>query len=431
VQHLIESKGEPYSVKSDLKGCQGGGKFYYVGTNNLLWNTYWNDANEKFHSAPLDWNEYADGNLSLSQDGDVVFFSYKNKLKYYQNGLFKTITLENNGDVLSDVVSSPDGLVVYYKSLVQNRLVCYSRTSIFSHIWTRREYDNPVVGDNFVHQYLFGVVSGILFRGTDNKIYYLNNDGTWFWAICIGAVPNVKSDIVANSDCSKIYYKSIDNKLYYYDSFSWNNTNANIFYANYYGVSQPLEINNIRKDICLSPQENNTQIYYIGEDNRPWVIYSDNGSWYVNPIDNNFIISDDLHVPLLSDNSTLAFKDPQNQIRTISWNPCEVLNPQCGSTVERQQHVRNVPQIDNLHFGIYPNPAQDRIFLKNTAPATLLNCEVIVYNYIGLPVITSIDKQSITPGELISIDISSFCSGTYYVSLSSDSIFKIIPFVKE
>lgn len=422
---------QSYSVLSSMKGCQGGGKYYYKGNDNYVWSTYWTSTNGgQFVSAKLPENLLAlSGNVSLSQNGDVVFFSRStlssSSLSYLQNGTIHNINSVINDAFLNYIVSSNNGLSIYYLNNT-GKIIKYSRSSLTSHIWTKQESSyyaalNSKIIISEINE------SVIFYKSSSNNITSLN-----FVTGVRTAITNtgdVASNIAISSDEKIIYYKDNQNRLRICTKPNpqiqpppiWSNS---IFYIR--GGSPPFYYNtaltNVKDGLCTALDNTSKQLYFHGTDNRPWYVYWDGQHYIANSFDwNQPNVKGDFQIIKLgtSNNETnIAYTDVYNKIRLIRWqSPCERLNLPCGNVtimsakIPLEKHLKENPMNFVDSTLIYPNPATNSINIENK------NSSIAGYIVLNLQGKKLEEVKFIGSVNAISISVAHLITGLYILEL--------------
>lgn len=439
-----------YNSYSDMNVLQGGGKYFYKGDYHLLWNTYWYDYGNggQFYSAPFDWNYPIDGYIDVASDNEIPFFRKSLQLHYYQNGAFHKIksssfpfgSLNNIGN---KIIANDNGLQVFYLGLDNNIYEC-KRNSLFSHTWVTKKITNT---NNISDEIIFDQNNNILyFRNTSNQLKMMIYIGSSWFSTTISSINDVHSSLHLSPFGERIYYKTSSNQLVYYQktgTFSWirNQFNAISPYSN----GNSVWINNVKGDICVA--ENPHQIYYIGLDNRIWVVYWDGAAWYNTPINWNVnYVKNDLRItnPTTS-HKRLCFVGDDNKIRYFQWDICENTNPPCGSheyfrkagghnvvtytngvenTYIKNNQSNHIDSSGSQEILIFPNPAENKIMFTGS------------YNDSDYYVVSIFDAKGvfISSSQLILnsyIDISNLPHGFYIAKIMGKDSSHTLKFIKK
>lgn len=403
-----------YNSLSDMNVVQGGGKFYYKGDFNLLWSTYWYNygSGAQFYAAPMNWTNTVDGNISVATANEIPFFRKGNQLQYYQNSTFNTINGVAN--VQSTILANPNGLQVIYLGTDNNIREC-KRTSLTTNTWTTtlrtstNNVSSEIIFDNNNYNILY-------FRNTANQLVKLVLNTSSSTATVISTISDVFSSLAISPNSNRIYYKTSANNLIYYELSGATWTRFAFNAVSPYSGSSSVAVDNVAKNICIA--ENPHQIYYIGTDNRVWVVYWD-GVWRSSAIDwkVNYAARDLRITNPTTSNKALCFVGADNKIRRFYWNTCEVLNPVCNNhQYFRQSHSNNNTEnsiANNSDIIISPNPASDYIKIDLTTDFIgITNIEI--YNINGQKV-----KQLKTDIAINSIPISELPNGLYVIKIEN------------
>lgn len=414
-----------YNSLSYMNVVQGGGKFYYKGDFNLLWSTYWYNygSGAQFYATPMNWINTIDGNISVATANEIPFFRKGNQLQYYQNSAFNTINGVAN--VQSTIIANPNGLQVIYLGTDNNIREC-KRTSLMTNIWTTtlRTSTNNVSSEIIFDNNNYNI---IYYRNTANQLVKLVLNTSSSSATVISTISDVFSSLAINPTSNRIYYKTSTNNLIYYalSGATWTRYAFNAV-SPYSGTSS-VPVDNVAKNICLG--ENPHQVYYIGTDNRVWVVYWD-GTWRSTAIDwkVNYAARDLKITNPTTSNKTLCFVGADNKIRRFYWNTCEVLNPACNNHQYFKQGNSNI-STENIVANtsdiiITPNPAADIIKINLPADFTgITNIEIYTIN--GQKV-----KQLNTDIATNSVPISDLTNGLYVIKIENSKKTSIQKFYK-
>lgn len=411
---------DSYNSLSDMNVLQGGNKFFYKGDYNLLWNTYWYDWGNgyQFYSAPINGNNTVDGNISVATNPEIPFFRKGNQIQYYQYSSFYTISGVNN--VQSTILANPNGLQVIYLGTNNNIWQC-KRNNITSNTWTVNQLTNT---GNVTSEIIFdnNNYNIIYFKNTSSRLIKLTFSGTPTTSV-ISTENDVFSSLAINPTSNKIYYKTSANKLLYYEQ-SGTTWTRNVFNAiSPYSGTNSVPIDNVLKNICIA--ENPHQIYYIGTDNRVWIVYWD-GTWRNTAIDWKVnYASRDLRItnPTTS-NKTLSFVGNDNQIRRLYFGTCEVLNPPCNGNQYFRLKDNSIIEPEIKDISLYPNPAND--FIELEIPNQYVeNCSIEIYT-IGGQFVKKIEYCN----QKNNIAIPDLPIGLYIIKVSNNSSISIMKFYK-
>lgn len=187
----------------------------------------------------------------------------------------------------------------------------------------------------------------VYYRGTDNKMYYVEQvNGQWNNRL-FSNVNNVGDTIFYQLDRGKIYYVGTDRKLYnfYYHSGAWRhacldnsitNIKEIIFYpksARFYYIKDDSRIYNVYysngwKNFCLNWGVDNVvshlirvekKIFYKGTDNALWQLSYENGQWNHAQTDTGAKnIKDNLSYSALQ--GKFIYRTLDNKLGMIYWN---------------------------------------------------------------------------------------------------------------
>jgi hypothetical protein len=428
---------EDYNSFSDLNALQGSGKFYYKGDYNLLWNTYWYDygSGPRYYSAPLDWNQPITGNISVSANNEIPFFKKSSQLQYYQNSqiyIVKTPLPVNN--VANKILTNPDATQVLYIGNDNNIYEC-KRINISTHSWTRTKITNTNnVSNEFIRDP--NNLNIIYYISSLNQLVKLSFEDLEWSTTIISTVNDVFSSLSISPNGDKIYYKTSNNKLVYYQKNinTWNRVQFNSISPYSNGLN--VWVDNIKSSICLA--ENPHQIYYIGTDNRIWIIYLDNdNNWHNTAIDwkINYAKGDSQITNPTSAGKKLCFVGLDNKIRVLNWDICQITNPTCDAQQyyrkfnssnilpKNQQEDSSSRETSIQYIKLSPNPTNEEIKLSSVD--NILFSNVIFYNING-----DIVKELNNVNTNQTIYINDLIGGIYFIKAISSTINYTSKFVK-
>jgi hypothetical protein len=411
-----------YNSLSDMNVIQNGGKFYYKGDNNLLFTTYWYNygSGPQFYSAPINWSNTIDGNISVATYNEIPFFRKGNQIQYYQNSVFSKITGASN--VQSTILTNPNGLQIVYLGTNNNLWEC-KRTSLATNTWTitQRTTTNNVTPEIIFDNNNYNI---LYFRNTSNQLVKLVLNTNTSSSTVISTNNDVFSSLAISTTSNRIYYRTSAKNLIYYE-LSGNIWTRNIFNAisPYSGINS-VPVDNVLKNICIS--DNPHQIYYIGTDNRIWVVYWD-GGWKNTAIDwkIDYAFRDLKIINQTTSSKMLTFVGNDNKIRRLFWNTCEQLNPDCS----KHQYFRQIDKNKNTEINLddiilLPNPAND--FIELQLPKEFLDSIYIeIYSINGQCL-----KKVQCSYQNNSISISELNAGLYFMKISNDNNVTIKKFYK-
>lgn len=415
---------DSYNSLSDMNVVQGGGKFYYKGDFNLLWSTYWYNygSGPQFYATPMNWSNTIDGNISVATANEIPFFRKGNQLQYFQNSTFNTIS--NVSNVQSTILANPNGLQVIYLGTNNNLWEC-KRTSLTSNTWTvtQRTATNNVSSEIIFDNNNY---NNIYYKNTSNQLVRLVLSSSSSIATVISTTNDIFSSLAISPTSNRIYYKTSANNLIYYELSGTTWTRFVFNSISPYSGTSSVPVDNVAKNICIA--ENPHQIYYIGTDNRVWVVYLDGSSWRSTAIDwkVNYAARDLRITNPTTSNKALCFVGIDNKIRRFYWNTCEVLNPICNNhQYFRQSNSKNITEnVFTKDDGIVitPNSASEHITLNLPNDYTG-NTSIEIYNLNGQKV-----KQIKSNTTTTAIQISDLPNGLYIIKIENSkqtSIHKI------
>jgi len=418
----IQTEGQffDYRVLSDLNIVQGGGKYIYKGSSGLLWNTYW--YNGQYYSVPLSWTEPVTGDITTSQDGDIIFYRNKNRARYWQGNVFRDVISQDI--VAGSLIADESGLNVYFIDLNGQIRHC-QRASISSHSWSMSIFPRTNINGKLIINPTNPLE--IFYRTSSNILYRsVNIGGSWSEHL-VGTSPDVTSEFTISANGDEILYKSTLGLLRRLTrpSFGTYWTLSYVF-ALFPGASDPFYVDNVESSISIA--DNLNQIYYKGTDNRIWVIYLDaNNVWQVAHIDRNVDYVDH-GVGLsysISNGTRVSFVGTDSLIRQMYWGPCEVFNPECGDSTlyfknpydpiafDRSIPVTQEVVKERAGFSFYPNPVSETLYIESDLE------EIGTIELIDMAgrVISTYDRLKV---DNFSIDLSSFVVGVYYLRITND-----------
>lgn len=387
---------EPYVAASFMKGCQGGGKYYYAGAGLKLWSTYYSGNNGGgFRSTVVGPNPIINRSIELAKNGDIVFSTRASTYQapagifYIQNN--QSIYLSGSSDFspTSNFVVTDDGLSVFYKNTNGNITKC-TRTSLTTNAWSKSVSSTFNVKDNLVINK--NSASEIWYRTTSDNIGHFAVN-SWTNTI-ISNSGDVKSNIVISNGGymgSPIIYKNNNNTIskltatpystyvmgpggygYMELKYTWSNQPFLVRASN---SNSQTALTNVQDGLCRNSDLNNLQLYYRGTDNRPWYVYSTGTDFIANTFDWNQpnIYSDFQIIQLGSTNNevNIAYIDLNHKIRLIRYQtPCQNLNPPCGNTTTLRKRFelpeqKQTTDAADIYFSFYPNPASNLLTLES------------------------------------------------------------------
>ncbi len=426
---------DPYNAFSDLNVLQGGGKYYYRGGNNYLSTTYWYDWGNgpMFHSAPISTNFTISGNISVATQDEIPFFRRGSKIGYYKGSnfyyikynYFPFLVVTNAAD---KIIAKPNGKEVYYLG-TDNNIWHAERATLATDLWDVSKITNS---SDFTSDIICDPNDDHIFycRNTSDKLYKLYiNAGSWTTTV-ISPTNDIHGSLAITSNSEVIFYRNSANKMVYIYLQNGTWTRIEFYAITPYSNGQSVWIDNIASDICLG--ENPNHIYYIGTDKRVWVVYLDN-TWYAAAIDwrENYAERDLRITDFDNANMRLSFVGPDNQIRTLNWNTCENLNPECEQDVFYKTAL-DAGALDKFKsqatnkIELFPNPAIDEIQLR-WAGANKGDKSLITISDLTGKTIKNIESLS----NEIKISITDIPNGVYIVKVINGSNVLSTKFVKE
>ncbi len=462
-----------YSLKDNLRGYQGGGKYVYKGNFDLLWCSYCCNGNPypyQFNSICVDWNHHVDGDLALSDDanlspnnGERCFYRTGVDVFVCDIGQFSPVaqSIVVGDDHTSNIVANPNGQDIYTLGfdypLFFIPFNCVFRTQFVGNAWV----STMISQGAFPSSAYSGSSSDIVtdptnweqIYWTDGKILYSAAvvNASWTTSAIASSNSGIK-DLAISPTGNRILYMS-NNTLYYMDknASTWSSPQA--FQAHMWGGSSLSNVGNVSDNkILVSPDPNNDQYYYVSTDNYPYVIYFNGTDFTANgmmPDMNN--VGGDFNLITFGQNPSttphISYRGTDGLIRTIEWrSPCD--NTYLGLTntypglvdigqtpsqnyyTQRQAPSNNNPintENSSINYYLFPNPS------GNITSLTCDKCNIVTdINRVTISTIEGNETEiplRYSNGK-INIDISGYSSGIYFIKVFSNSGQKTLKVVK-
>lgn len=422
-----------YNAYSSMNVLQNGGKFYYKGDYNLLWTTYWYDygSGGQYYATPLDWYHTIDGPISLASpdvNTEIPFFKKSTGIQYYQGGSFYDISIYGTSYYEEINYSNPalfadqNGLQVLYLGNDNNLYLVY-RNSLSTHTWYRTQL--TTTGDVTSEIALApGWFGNAFYRNTNNELVSIFFSDSWAFANVISSVSDVYGSIAVSPSGSKVFYKTAYGEMYYYYIGSGGWTRAAFTAVYPWSSGQAWQVYNVAKNIQVG--ETADQVYYIGTDNRVWVLYEDgSNTWQATAI--HWIVDNaarDLTITNASASTRrLSFVGTDNQIRIFNYDVCENLNPPANS-VKLQKikppGMQVKPETGLLSsppagLSIWPNPVNRKLYFD---AQTFMgeNSVILIFDSKGQKVFQNARTIN-TKNE--TVDLPVIAKGVYYMQVIS------------
>ncbi len=456
----------PVNVQGCLKGCQGGGKFFYYGLPNGVYSTYWDPSYGGFITGGLVGGSFFppyNGHISVANNGGNVFFAFGNSV-FSADWTGSSWTSNIIGaDCMSEFISSEsDGLNFVYKNLSGD--LTYASRPTTTSTWTNTLVSvGGNVGSNLIHHpWNF---YDLYYIDNTNNIYETDAAHGGGWQIT--TTGDVISDLAISPDISMNYfmYKDGSNKLkivtaYVSGGMIHYNPPAN-FKAHMYGATIATDVDNVREGIIIGQDPSNAQYYYVGTDNSPWVVYWNGTDYTAMPMfsTNERSVAGDFHLVTISSavppptDTRISYRGTDNKIRIIYWdNNCENLNPACYNftdmTLMKASHQISKISDSNTHQSALNanndfNNKDNNVTILNQSLENLLQPNP-TYNvsYLNMNIseikkmtLSSMDGRTkelpiILENGKIKIDLSEYNSGVYVVYVYTNSEEKTFKLVK-
>ncbi|MCX6207435.1 MAG: family 16 glycosylhydrolase [Bacteroidetes bacterium] len=444
-----------YNSYSDLNVLQNGGKFYYKGDNNLLWTTYWYDygSGGAYYAAQIDWYHPITGSISVSSPNpstEIPFFISGSLIQYYQNGQFHDINYyqgiidPTNSDGEINVVSpklfsDSAGLQVLYLGS-DNNLWLYSRTILSKPFWLRTQitFTGDVTPEIAVTPNNFNTA---FYKNTSSQLVRINFSSFSTSSTIISSVNDIFSSISVSPSGGVVYYKNQNNEMYYYSltNSGWSRSGFTAIYP--WSNGQSLQVYNVSADIQIG--ENPGQVYYLGTDNRVWVLYQDqNNIWQAVAINWTFnnAVRDLRITNAINVQRRLSFVGSDNQIRVFNYDYCEILNPQNGSVTSFSVKNKNTNNLNTETNDLKSNKNIKPIELKLWPNPSSRELDFYVDSFVGGKVLVTIfdskglmilQEKRLFGKASENILISHLAKGAYFLHLTSQNNVVTGKFIKE
>lgn len=422
-----------YNSYSDLSVVQNGGKFYYKGDYNLLWTTYWYDYGQggQFYASPIDWGYSIDGNISTAyteNSVEIPFFKKGTRIQYHQNGTFYSIkdpstgrtnfaTINTNNP---KIIANNNGIELIYLGDDNNIWYAY-RPDIYTHDWIFTSLGNTGTA---THEIVTDPTNfyQIYYKNTSNQLISMINYGGWAYESVISSINDIASNVSISPSGTKLYHKNTSNQLIYHslNSGIWQRVAFNAIYP--WSNGQNIQVDNVLSDIQVSSYPD--QIYFIGTDNRVWVLYEESGIWKATAINwmVNYAITNLKISSPTTNQKRLSFIGSDHQIRYFYYDFCENLNPPINSITphsfklkkEEKSITIDIDQSDPNKLLVMPNPAYDKVYLTTNLTGKTAN--VIIYDFLGRILV---NRKRLIGNRIFSEDISTLSPGTYIIQVIS------------
>lgn len=422
VTYKVNSENS-YEVSKNMKGVQGGGKFYFKGTDNYLWNTYW--SNGKYFSDRVNPNILLTYDYDLALNGEMIVYGQKQGfnrfLKYrYNNNTYSILNanaLHNN----TKIAISKDGLKIVYVDS-NNKIVICSRNSINAHNWDVNKTnisanpDSKVIFDTFY--------PNSFFYEYDNTLYqYLYYWGLLF-KIFVSIEGEFDTDYVLTNDGNSIIYINSDGVLKKANRNSYHSWQNELFNL---GNNNVL---NYKSGLSINQDSNNLQLYFQGYDNTIWSIYWDEDKYNlgcINCIQKN--IKNDFQVikqGIFNNEVNIAYTDVYNKIRVVRYSEyCNVIldcDNNRNDVVFLMDNNDSVNSFIVNNYFIYPNPFSSHFNIQGD----LDNIQhLLIYDLLGREMLLEFD---LSDKNLVRINTESLNEGIYILVIygfEDTEVFKI------
>lgn len=415
---------QEYSVNSNIGVVPGQGKFIYKGEFDLLWNTYWNGT--EYVSAPYSWSHQVSGDISVANanatQGSIAFYRKGNEPWYYQEGTFRQINNLNNAKGF--FTSNEAGTVLYFID-TNNKIQRCERSSPSSHNWSVEQVGFYSVAGKIIIDP--NDVNTIYVRNLLGQILRIKKHPLGWGVISLNSSLDVSTEYALSNDVSKLFYKSsTDGKLYRLSTTNSSSWMINVVKAKYPWTTGEVELTNVKSSLSISSSGN---IYYIGTDNRAWIVYSSNNVNYATSIDWTTKHLSSLVLTNLQNGNKLTAVGKDGQIRTFTWGSCEVLNPECDSwifnitenpsnSITPNEAVSTEKSTFNKNIvKIWPNPVNNILNIEIDDNIKTHN-SISLYDKLGRKL--KVYKKNTLGNNNFQLDLSSYINGLYYVLINCD-----------
>lgn len=396
---------------SDIHACR------LDSNGNLLWDKYYQEINFQYGH---DFVEMKDGSFFISGftedanfnikpyifqidiNGDMID-SYLPQISGFgnMNTFYSQISLSQNGNAIlsshnSNSISTRDAFIAK---------IDHVANTIWDTIFTQcSNFQSHQLHNGNLLVYGFNLDSGTSVFYFDSSNHFL---GIWSFP---DNTNKFLEDVILTMNgnlfgagTNGIPGQSVTNKLYYarYSGFSipyfpnyctWSPPNANFSYS----FEDPI--------LTVRDSSFSGLIYHDSIYEHEW--YSSSG------INGN---ADSLNI--LLDTSIQNSVDITHII--TNWHGCK---DTISKTIVIDPNTGGLLKDNNFELKVFPNPANDKLYIENSKPDTRFHFSV--YNYQGLELINSFAKSK-TP-----IDISKLKTGTYILKLTNNSNSRAFKFVK-
>ncbi len=364
----------------------------------------------------------------LYAQANVNLYRYDFINKKFDALQVNNVNLNNVGGKFS--TNNTGDIIVYLNT--SNNIVYLLKTN---NIWNIYNITNSNNSNNFTYDFTNDILYEV--NGNNNLNEYKKRYNSYIWTLNqILTNNNVIGPIVHNDNSLELFYVDNSNNINRLHRTSINSSFQNILISSLYpwDLQNPINVNNAISNTNLVLSYNPTKLYYVGNDYRIWELYNQNNAYYSNTLSWYEYYAADNLIAMDANNSDfkLHFTSPKKEIRTLSYNECEVLEQYNGSNI----FLRKNNAIDTINIKIAGNTEQNEVLKIWPNPSgNNINISQLNRNFnqtLSIKVIDPITFQSIevpvTENNLITtLDLSNLKNGIYFLIINNEPrYYKII-----
>lgn len=416
--HLLTMSGQLNSniAQSKISVDNSSNTIYFKKTNGQMYASSYNSGTGTWPTVAQPASDVSSDITFTPFESRVYYRSTFNKLKYSHYGY--TVEVQYSGGCAGFLSSDNNGNIFFVD--LSNKICKFDVNSGNVSVVFNNTPGTPILG---LAAYSAG--TRVNFIKNDHSLWQTKKLHSGWSSPNQLLSTNVNGDIlieVPSDNNSRIYYRGDDGYIYnyYYNGSSWNN----FALTNWSGGD-----NNAFGGLALSTD--NQLIFYNGSDGRIWYYFTDkgwssgNGLWYNSALD--WSKTNGSPFIAVRDNGNFYYVGSNARLYECNWILGEHTVPDayCYPTLDAWSNVFKIESgsTNNTLLHVFANPSFESIKIKIDS---LTTPTIQIFNILGQLV-----HASLLPSNYVDLNISDWSSGLYTLVLLGDGYFERARFIKQ
>jgi beta-glucanase (GH16 family) len=365
------------------------GQIYYKGTDNRMWNYWWNGSTMVQNCVNWSITDVASDITIMPSNNRIYYRTSSNEIKYFQysSGSWNSYSSGTYWNCAGSIIA--DNNKLYYKGTDGNLWNLYQKNGrwIAAKITTTGNVSGGIVKNP--------ISSQVFYLGNDNNIWEVSYSGSWQQPTQLTTLGNVDNSQTVVTDAPAFYFNHLANKFYYKgsDNRIWNHWyDVNTSTWNTVPLSWSSEETHVSDIVAFDLDKN--IVLFRSSFGQLWYYHMDN-----DPLSTNWQCSRSGFTMSPMEGVGHVFPHPNynsyyvssssNKLYSMSWIPSDLNDIACSSQSDdsfilfrendnNQDPVRD-PRKDDLNDITVSKSANPRYHPVTMYPSPVINEATIVF----------------------------------------------------